>query len=236
MRPTTLVPLILANLKHFEPGEAARKFAQGLAAAAQKEQDLLARLRALPDGEQKASETALMIRKLTPPRVITSDGEIVAASYKRGAFPAGAIVGLPAVVGVERATQLIRDGQRIRVHGTDGYVELLEPCWPSRSTRPDSAAAAGPEAAAILAEAMHGHAGRAAHDLGSAADHGRAADGGTTDHSRATHRDATGHAGGADHRAAGDLGRAPQDVPDRAIAHRSSSKLAGLQEGYGRGE
>ena len=33
--------------------------------------------------------------------------------------------GLPAVVGVDRATGLIRDGQRIRVNGTDGYVELL---------------------------------------------------------------------------------------------------------------
>jgi phosphohistidine swiveling domain-containing protein len=34
--------------------------------------------------------------------------------------------GLPAVVGVEPATQLmIRDGQRIRVHGTDGSVEIL---------------------------------------------------------------------------------------------------------------
>jgi pyruvate,water dikinase len=33
--------------------------------------------------------------------------------------------GLPAVVGVEHATRLIRDGQRIRVHGTDGYVEIL---------------------------------------------------------------------------------------------------------------
>lgn len=30
-----------------------------------------------------------------------------------------------AVVGVEQATRLIRDGQRIRVHGTDGYVEIL---------------------------------------------------------------------------------------------------------------
>jgi rifampicin phosphotransferase len=28
-------------------------------------------------------------------------------------------------VGVEHATQLIRDGKRIRVHGTDGYVEIL---------------------------------------------------------------------------------------------------------------
>jgi pyruvate,water dikinase len=33
--------------------------------------------------------------------------------------------GLPAVVGVEHATRLIKDGQRIRVHGTDGYVEIL---------------------------------------------------------------------------------------------------------------
>jgi phosphoenolpyruvate synthase/pyruvate phosphate dikinase len=33
--------------------------------------------------------------------------------------------GLPAVVGVEHATRLIRDGQWIRVHGTDGYVEIL---------------------------------------------------------------------------------------------------------------
>jgi pyruvate,water dikinase len=26
---------------------------------------------------------------------------------------------------VEHATRLIRDGQRIRVHGMDGYVEIL---------------------------------------------------------------------------------------------------------------
>jgi phosphohistidine swiveling domain-containing protein len=32
---------------------------------------------------------------------------------------------LPAVVGVVDATRLIPDGQRIRVHGTDGYVEIL---------------------------------------------------------------------------------------------------------------
>jgi pyruvate,water dikinase len=129
---------------------------------------------------------------LTPPRVLTSDGEAIAGSYRRGDLPAGALVGLPvsagtiegrarvilglakadleagdilvtaftdpswtplfvaikglvtevgglmthgaviareyglpAVVGVERATRLIQDGQRIRVHGTDGYVEIL---------------------------------------------------------------------------------------------------------------
>jgi pyruvate,water dikinase len=129
---------------------------------------------------------------LTPPRVLTSDGEAVAGSYRREDLPPGALVGLPvsagtvegrarvildmtqadlepgdilvtaytdpswtplfvaikglvtevgglmthgaviareyglpAVVGVEHATRLIRDGQRIRVRGTDGYVELL---------------------------------------------------------------------------------------------------------------
>lgn len=33
--------------------------------------------------------------------------------------------GLPAVVSVVDATRLIPDGQRIRVHGSDGYVEIL---------------------------------------------------------------------------------------------------------------
>ena len=46
-----------------------------------------------------------------------------------GLMTHGAVIareyGLPAVVAVPDATRLIRDGQRIRVHGTDGYVELL---------------------------------------------------------------------------------------------------------------
>jgi pyruvate,water dikinase len=130
---------------------------------------------------------------LTPPRVLTSDGEAIAGSYRRSDVPAGALTGLPvsagtvegrarvvldmagadleagdilvtaytdpswtpafvaisglvtevgglmthgaviareyglpAVVGVEHAARLIRDGQRIRVHGTEGYVELLD--------------------------------------------------------------------------------------------------------------
>jgi pyruvate,water dikinase len=33
--------------------------------------------------------------------------------------------GLPSVVGVVDATRLIPDRQRIRVHGSDGYVEIL---------------------------------------------------------------------------------------------------------------
>lgn len=133
-----------------------------------------------------------LYKKLTPPRVITSDGEIVTGQYKREHLPVDAVVGLPvssgvvegrarvilhiedadledgdvlvtsftdpswtplfvsikglvtevgglmthgaviareyglpAVVGVEDATTVIQDGQRIRVNGTDGYVELL---------------------------------------------------------------------------------------------------------------
>ena len=273
-KPTTLVPMILSNIKNFEPGASKRKFEQGRQEALKKEQELLDRLKQLPDGEQKAKETKRMIdlirnfigyreypkygivsryfvykqallkeaerlvqanvihekediyyltfeelhevvrtnkldyslerviskrkdeyksyEKLTPPRVITSDGEIVAGEYKRENLPAEAIVGLavssgviegrarvilnmedadledgdilvtsftdpswtplfvsikglvtevgglmthgaviareyglPAVVGVENATKLIKDGQRIRVNGTEGYVEIL---------------------------------------------------------------------------------------------------------------
>ena len=138
-------------------------------------------------------EEHLSFQALTPPRVLTSDGEAVAGSYRRDDTPDGALVGLavstgvaegrarvlhdiadgdveegdilvttftdpswsplfvaigglvtevggvmthgavvareyglPAVVGVQQATQLIRDGQRIRVHGSAGYVELLD--------------------------------------------------------------------------------------------------------------
>ncbi len=133
-----------------------------------------------------------LFEKLFPPRVITSDGEIIAGEYNRENLPAGAMAGLavssgviegrarvilkmedadieegdilvttftdpswtplfvsvkglvtevgglmthgaviareyglPAVVGVENATKRISDGQKIRVNGTDGYVEIL---------------------------------------------------------------------------------------------------------------
>ncbi|MEV6570190.1 rifamycin-inactivating phosphotransferase [Streptomyces sp. NPDC051577] len=270
-RPTTLVPVILDNVRNFEPGAAERRFEQGRRKARAKEQEVLSRLRALPDGDRKADETKRMIDRvrtfigyreypkygivsrtfaykqallaeaerlvqagvlpekedifyltfqelhdvvrtnraderliqerkdafrsyhaLTAPRVLTSDGEALTGAYRRDDAPAGALVGLPvstgtvegrarvildigeadleagdilvttftdpswsplfvaiaglvtevgglmthgaviareyglpAVVGVEGATRLIRDGQRIRVHGTDGYIEIL---------------------------------------------------------------------------------------------------------------
>ncbi len=270
-KPGILIPMILSNIKNLEPGASKRKFEQGRQEALKKEQDLLTRLKQLPDGEQKAEETKHMIdlirnfigyreypkydivsryfvykqallkeaqrlaelgilhekediyyltfeelqeavrmnklhyqvidkrkeeyklyEKLTPPRVITSDGEIIMGEYKRENLPTKAIVGLavssgiiegrarvilnmedanledgdilvtaftdpswtplflsikglvtevgglmthgaviareyglPAVVGVENATRLIKDKQQIRVHGTEGYVEVL---------------------------------------------------------------------------------------------------------------
>lgn len=270
-RPSTLLPVILGNIRNFEPGAGERHFEQGKQEAAAKEREVLERLRALPDGEQKADETKAKIDRvrtfigyreypkyglvsryfvykralleeaerlvqtgvlreeddiffltfqelqdvvrtervdehvigerkdafrsyqaLTPPRVITSDGEVITGAYRRDDVPAGALVGLavssgtiegrarvihdieeadlepgdilvtaytdpswsplfvsitalvtevgglmthgaviareyglPTVVGVEQATHLIRDGQRIRVNGTDGYVEIL---------------------------------------------------------------------------------------------------------------
>lgn len=270
-RPTTLVPVILDNVRNFERGAAGRRFEEGRQRAQKKEQDVLSRLRVLPDGDRKADEAKRMIDRvrtfigyreypkygivsrtfvykqallreaerlveegvlrekedifyltfqefhdvvrshrlderliqrrkddfrsyhaLTPPRVLTSDGEALTGAYRRDDVPAGALIGvpvsagtiegrarvildmseadleagdilvtaftdpswsplfvgiaglvtevggvmthgaviareygLPAVVGVEQATRLIRDGQRIRVHGTDGYIEIL---------------------------------------------------------------------------------------------------------------
>ena len=46
-----------------------------------------------------------------------------------GLMTHGAVIareyGLPAVTGVQDATRLIKDGERIRVNGTEGYVEIL---------------------------------------------------------------------------------------------------------------
>ena len=46
-----------------------------------------------------------------------------------GLMTHGAVIareyGLPAVIGVENATKRIKDGERIRVNGTEGYIEFL---------------------------------------------------------------------------------------------------------------
>src|SRR5204862_3947314 len=63
-RPTTLVPVILGNIKNFEPGAGEQRFEQGRQEAWTKEQELLERLRALPGGEQKAEEAKRMIDRV----------------------------------------------------------------------------------------------------------------------------------------------------------------------------
>lgn len=141
---------------------------------------------------KKRKDEFKLAEKLTPPRVITSEGEILSGRYRREDLPPNALAGLPvstgviegrarvilnmeeadleegdilvtsytdpswtplfvsikglvtevgglmthgaviareyglpAVVGVEHATRRIQDGQRIRVDGSAGYVELL---------------------------------------------------------------------------------------------------------------
>ncbi len=63
-QPSALVPMILAHVRNFEPGAGSRRFEQGRREAATKEQQLLAALRDLPDGERKAGETKQMIDRV----------------------------------------------------------------------------------------------------------------------------------------------------------------------------
>src|SRR5262245_7401304 len=56
--------MILGNIKNFEPGAGERRFEHGRQEAWDKEQELLERLRALPDGRRKAEETKRMIDRV----------------------------------------------------------------------------------------------------------------------------------------------------------------------------
>ncbi|MFB5663482.1 phosphoenolpyruvate synthase [Alteribacillus sp. HJP-4] len=269
--PSALVPMMLSNIKNFEPGASADKIEQGRLEAERKERDLLIRLKKLPGGARKAAKMKKVISvlrhftgyreypkyafisryfvykerlleeagtlvdkgilqekediyyltfdelreavrthavdrsiisgrkqkyeeydKLRPPRIITSEGECLTGELSTEHFPQGAVpgiavssgviegrarvvlqmedadieegdilitpftdpswtplfvsikglvtevgglmthgaviareYGLPAVVGVENATLRIKDGQRIRVNGSDGYIEIL---------------------------------------------------------------------------------------------------------------
>jgi len=63
-RPAALVPMILANIDRFKPGEAKRRFHAGLTRAKAAEQDVLKRLRTLPDGAAKAAQAKAAIDRL----------------------------------------------------------------------------------------------------------------------------------------------------------------------------
>jgi pyruvate,water dikinase len=209
-QPTMLLPLLLSNIKNLEPGAGKRRFEQGRQEALKKEQQVLERLRALPDGEQKAGETKQKIdlvrtfigyreypkygmisryfvykqallaeaerlvqagvlsakedvfflrfqelqdvartkqvddelisrRKdafrsyeaLTPPRVLTSDGEALSGAYRRDDLPAGALVGLPVSAGtIEGRARVILDMATADVEPGDILVTAhTDPSW-----------------------------------------------------------------------------------------------------------
>ncbi len=56
--------MILGSVKNFEPGAGERRFEQGRRDALEMEQELMTRLRALPDGERKAEEAKRMIDRI----------------------------------------------------------------------------------------------------------------------------------------------------------------------------
>ncbi len=80
--------------------------------------------------EAQIEKGDILVTRFTDPSwtpLFTSLGGLV--TEVGGMMSHGAVItreyGLPAVVGVVNATNLIHDGQHIRVNGTDGYIELF---------------------------------------------------------------------------------------------------------------
>ena len=72
-----------------------------------------------------------LYEKLTPPRVITSDGEIISGEYKRENFPAEAIVGLAVSSGViEGRVRVILNMEDADLEDGDILVTAFtDPSW-----------------------------------------------------------------------------------------------------------
>ena len=68
---------------------------------------------------------------LTPPRVLTSDGEVIAGAYRRDDVPAGALVGLPVSAGtVEGRARVIHDIAQADLEAGDILVTTYtDPSW-----------------------------------------------------------------------------------------------------------
>src|SRR5436853_2495078 len=68
---------------------------------------------------------------LTPPRVLTSDGEAVAGTYRRGDLPADALVGLPVSAGtIEGRARIILDVAEADLEAGDILVTTYtDPSW-----------------------------------------------------------------------------------------------------------
>jgi len=81
--------------------------------------------------EARLEDGDILVTKFTDPSWTPLFVTIKGLVTEVGGFTThGAVItreyGLPGVVGVENATKLIKDGQRIKVNGTEGYVEILE--------------------------------------------------------------------------------------------------------------
>src|SRR6185295_13519246 len=68
---------------------------------------------------------------LTPPRVLTSDGEVVTGTYRRVDVPAGALVGLPVSAGtIEGRARVIHDMAEADLEAGDILVTAFtDPSW-----------------------------------------------------------------------------------------------------------
>src|SRR6202022_4468319 len=68
---------------------------------------------------------------LTPPRVLTSDGEVVARAYRRDDVPADALVGLPVSAGIiEGRARVIHDMAEADLEPGDILVtSYTDPSW-----------------------------------------------------------------------------------------------------------
>lgn len=81
--------------------------------------------------EARLEEGDILVTQFTDPSWTPLFVTIKGLVTEVGGFTThGAVItreyGLPGVVGVENATKLIKDGQKIRVNGTEGFVEILE--------------------------------------------------------------------------------------------------------------
>ena len=73
-------------------------------------QDVVRTQRADDQLIRERKEAFASYQALTPPRVLTSDGEAVAGAYRRDDIPAGALVGLPVSAGtIEGRARVILD-------------------------------------------------------------------------------------------------------------------------------
>ena len=80
---------------------------------------------------RERKEAFASYQALTPPRVLTSDGEVVAGAYRRDDVPAGALVGLPVSAGtVEGRARVILDMAEADLEPGDILVTAYtDPSW-----------------------------------------------------------------------------------------------------------